>query len=94
MRSSAAPRQNCQREFGAAVNVIDAGFRPQRGQDQPLAPEAKAKQMAASASANSALRLHGGRSGRKSGRLTHRHRVRLCDAVDEAVEHHADHEDD
>src|SRR2546429_7830594 len=50
--------------------------------------------MNASASANSVLRPIGGSHGRNSERLTMATGSRLCDAVDKAIEHHADHEDD
>src|SRR6059058_4200384 len=56
--------------------------------------KANAKQMKASASANSALRPIGGSHGRNSERLTMGIGSGLCNAVDEAIEHHADHEDD
>src|SRR3954452_117343 len=56
--------------------------------------KAKAKQIAASASANSALRLHEGRSGRKSGRFTIGIGSGLCDAVDKTIKRNADHEND
>src|SRR6059058_6099341 len=56
--------------------------------------KANAKQMAASASANSVLRLQFGRLGRKPGRLTIGIDLSLRDAVDEAIERHAEHEDD
>src|SRR5439155_18896770 len=56
--------------------------------------KANAKQIAASASANSVLRLQFGRLGRKSGRLTIGIGSGLRDAVDEAIERHAEHEDD
>src|SRR6185436_8907962 len=56
--------------------------------------KAKAKQIAASASAKKVLRLQFGKSGRNSGRVTIGMNLRLRDAVDDAVHHHAKHEDD
>src|SRR6478609_8707599 len=47
-----------------------------------------------SASANSVLRPIGGSHGRNSERRTMAIGSGLCDSVDEAIEHHANHEDD
>src|ERR1044072_3008557 len=56
--------------------------------------KAKAKQIAASPSAKKVLRLQFGKPGKNSGRVTIGMELRLRNAVDDAVHHHAKHEDD